>query len=186
MADRTYLAAPRIPQGAVSGLVARSDATGRIVWGRVDEVGLGQMPRAEARNNANQSIPDNTPTAVIFSGGDNFDTRTMHDTAVNPERIVIPTAGLYVVTANVRFAAGAGSVGYRTALLRLNGVTVLCELTVAAITARTFQHVNLTDQHALVAADYLEVVVQHTQGAAIDVQSGAGQTVFSAAMVQGT
>lgn len=103
------------PGAIVSGTTILS------TWGnavRNAEQYLANPPSCHAYHNATQSIPNNAVTAVALNT-ERYDTDAMHDTVTNNSRITIKTAGLYVIYANVVFAASTA--GQRTLQLTLNG-----------------------------------------------------------------
>lgn len=50
------------------------------------------------------SLPNNATVVVTFDS-ERYDTDGMHSTSVNPSRITVNTAGLYIVTAHVAFSS---------------------------------------------------------------------------------
>lgn len=81
-------------------------------------------PRAKIVAAANQTLNNDTITTVTFAGGVvSYDTNGMADLANN--RLVIKTAGLYVIHGRLGFAFNAA--GARGGLLWLNGATYLAE-----------------------------------------------------------
>lgn len=70
---------------------------------------------ARVKRTSDQSIPDNSITAIIFDT-ENYDNDNMWTAAPNPERITIQTAGIYLVIGQVHWAAHAA--GFRALLLQ--------------------------------------------------------------------
>ena len=66
-----------------------------------------------------QNLGANTPAEVVFTDADVFDPHNWHDPSVNPENIVVGEAGLFLIYAQVNFAAIAAAAG------DLNSVTLL-------------------------------------------------------------
>src|SRR5690242_2498740 len=76
-------------------------------------------PAAQARRTTAQSIPNNTPTVMLFDTED-FDTDTMHSTSVSTSRLTCNTAGTYKVEAYIPF--DGATAGIRDARITKNGV----------------------------------------------------------------
>jgi len=96
----------------------------------------------------------------------------MHSISVNPSRITLPVAGLYLAGATVEFATG--NTGYRIMGLELNRIADLdrnwysiSQLPVAAGGPLTVM--GLTGMFRANAGEYIEVSVLHTQGASLNV-----------------
>lgn len=67
---------------------------------------------------SSQSIAHATPTNIGFTA-ESYDTDTMHSTSVDTHEVVIPGAGVWVVTCTVTFAADA--TGFRALTLYADG-----------------------------------------------------------------
>jgi len=72
---------------------------------------------------ASQSIPHNAFTALSFTAADEIDTDDMHSTSVNPSRITINTAGVYMVSGLLNWGASANGTD-RVASVFKNGSEV--------------------------------------------------------------
>jgi hypothetical protein len=126
----------------------------------------------DLRKSANQSISNNTSTAISFDV-ENYDSDGFHDNATNNTRITIPSgkAGKYLFTFTVRFAGN--TTNRRDLLFRINGsdsgnlmrTQVLSDGGLALIYNASV-HLNLS------VADYVEMAVVQTSGGALDVDSG--------------
>ena len=77
-------------------------------------------PACSIKETTAQSLADNTSTAMT-SNEENFDNDSMHSTVTNTSRITIQTAGRYLISATVAFAAN--TVGVRYIAFRVNGTT---------------------------------------------------------------
>jgi hypothetical protein len=84
-------------------------------------------------------------------------------------RLTIVKDGLYLIGANIAYAANAD--GIRTVNLRKNGTTYIGSLAVSSSGGGTPTYVTVSTTKKLVATDYLEVSAFHTAGGAIDVTS---------------
>ena len=78
-------------------------------------------PCARVYHNANQSIPNATPTFLAFNS-EFFDNDGIHDNVTNNERLTCKTAGKYLVIGQVRWNSIAG--GRRQIGILLNSTEV--------------------------------------------------------------
>lgn len=142
-------------------LQADSAATPGVAW-KATDIGC-RIKRTTA-----QTIANDTVTAVAFDATDEYDTDTMHDTVTNNNRITFNTAGKYIVGTSIRWTANA--TGYRSVLIRINGVTGIVQSRLMAVTdasVATDQNVELIYNFA--ANDYIEVMVRQLSGGNLDV-----------------
>lgn len=125
-------------------------------------------PHVLAHHDANQSVNNDTSTTLAFNS-ERFDVGGCHSTVTNNSRLTVPSGegGRYLIGANIEFAADAD--GYRQVLFVLNGTTTIGGhrgpggATVTTIVS------TVVPLYTLAAGDYVEVVVRHTAGAAINV-----------------
>jgi hypothetical protein len=125
-------------------------------------------PRCQGNRTSAQSISDATDTAIAFSTADTYDIGGMHDTATNNTRFTVPSggAGLYDIRAYGEWAAGA--TGSRTLKLRTNGATVFWQVKDPVPNGSLTMIQNIAGSVPLVATDYIELVVIHGQGTALN------------------
>lgn len=127
-------------------------------------------------HDANQSINNNTLTTLAFNS-ERYDPTpyAMHSTVTNNSRITCVVPGRYYIGASIRWAVATG--GRRLVRIRLNGTTdiVLAE-SGSLIDASTVAAQPYGTEYGLVAGDYLEVLVLHTQGAALNVEVQAAHS----------
>jgi hypothetical protein len=118
-------------------------------------------------NSASISIPNSADTVLTFDS-ELFDNDTMHSTSSNTGRITIAHAGLYLITAFVRFADNA--TGRRTMLIQCNGGSFIAGQQVQSVTSDS-EGTVLTASAVYDAEvnDYFQVVVNQTSGGALDV-----------------
>lgn len=64
-------------------------------------------PMASAYTNGTQTLTSGTWTILTNFGAEDFDTDAMHDNTTNNGRITFKTAGVYLVTLNIGWAANA-------------------------------------------------------------------------------
>lgn len=144
----------------------------RMVWVCRGAAGWSQQGgvndiSVRVHNTANQSIPNDTTTAITFDTEDH-DTDTMHSTVSNTGRITFTTAGKYVVMCQVRLAANAGG-SVRDLVMTKNGTTPIGTDRIVANTAAAFLHIPIMYNFA--AADYIELTVYHDAGVAINAEA---------------
>jgi hypothetical protein len=137
---------------------------------------------ARLGSNASKSIPHATWTALTFNT-EIWDEDELHSLFTNADRLTIRTAGVYLITAQVRFAANM--IGTRELQIRLNGSTTLaladCQATAQA---NGLTYLNLVTLWKLMVGDYLSTVVYQTSGVALSVESaGAFSPAFMAARI---
>lgn len=133
----------------------------------IEGVSVPTPPRCHAFQSVAQSIPNNTSTAVLL-GGEQVDNNGIHSTSVNPSRMTIVTPGRYRCIGQAAFAANA--TGYRIVYLSRNGGAV------AQSRGNAISIVSLQQAYAEIlcsAGDYIEMDVQHTAGAALNLIVGA-------------
>lgn len=148
-------------------------------WGdtvRDDLEFLIQPPSCRIVRSSTQSISNLTLTAVNFNAADSWDTDALHDTVTNNNRITIPSGlgGKYLCIANVIF--GASATGDRFVEWRVNGTTEYRGQFVKSATATT--ELNYSAIISLSAGDYLEVMVYHSAGGALNIDSAWAQVLF--------
>jgi hypothetical protein len=130
-------------------------------------LGSSPPPAARVYNSANISINASTFTALTFNS-ERYDNGSLHSTSANTGRLTAPITGLYLIGASVEWAGN--TTGDRFASIQLNGATTI---------ARVAQRANagagntVTQEpgcpYQLTAGDYVEVVVIHDAGVALNV-----------------
>lgn len=121
---------------------------------------------ARVYHNIDQSVPDNTLTALAFNS-QRYDTDTIHDTVVLNSHLTCKTAGKYAITGHVYFDSGA--VTWRVMIIRLNGVTDIARQIGWCGAAAGF-YFSVATIYQLAVSDFVELVVYQNTGAAIDVK----------------
>ena len=137
---------------------------------------------ARLGSDTGQSIPHAAWTALTFNT-EVWDEDELHSLTTTTDRLTIHTAGVYLITAQVRFAANMA--GTRELQIRLNGTTTLALADcLATAQANGLVYLNLVTLWKLVAGDYLSGVVYQTSGGALYVESaGALSPAFMAARI---
>lgn len=124
-------------------------------------------PRCRVYRNSDQTISTSTDTAIAF-GQERFDVGGMHSTSTNTSRVTIPSggAGLYLLTASVRWAGNA--TGYRTLSITVNGApgtgTTIVDESILSIGAGAGTRQTVTTMYQMAAGDYAEVYVWQNSG----------------------
>lgn len=127
---------------------------------------------AYAANSNSQSVNDSTATVVNLDS-ELFDTDGFHSTSSNTGRITIPTGkgGKYLVVGQVALGAGNGT-GAREIYLMKNGTTTYLYTNYPMPNSLnfypTFMQINIIVD--LVATDYIQMMIAHNQGTALNVR----------------
>lgn len=125
---------------------------------------LGAVPACRVFHNTTQSIAHNTAQDLVFNS-ERFDPDNLHSTATNTERITIAVAGVYVVTAHVRFTS-ASDYTRLDGLLLVNGtVGIDFDRNDNPGTQNTARVVRLSASWKFAAGDYVTVNVTQVNGA---------------------
>ena len=129
---------------------------------------LAETPSCSAVIAAATSITDSLFTTVGMTDTDEWDNDNMHDTATNPSRITIRTAGRYIIQGYGQWAASA--TGARFFDIRKNAGTqgaLRIQSTVQNLPASTiFQ--NITGLVDCAVNDYLELYIYQNSGGALN------------------
>lgn len=137
------------------------------------------QPRCRVYNNTNQSVNNDTDTALTFDTED-FDVGGLHSTSANTSRITIPTGGdgLYLIVAHAFFATN--STGYRRFYFQKNGSAHGSAVEVDG-DAGNADLLGVSNQLLvpLVATDYIEAFVRQTSGGALTVGAGGTSRIFA-------
>jgi hypothetical protein len=167
---KTYNTIPTTTTGSVYTAAAHNNIVTNVNNYRVP-------PACAAYNNATQSIANATAVAVALNA-EYYDTDGMHDTVTNNSRITIATDGIYVVTGNVLF--DIGGTGIRDIAIYKNGTTTYRGAGTNNMSASFFTDLSVASTMSLVAGDYIQLYVYHTQGTAINVRGDANGVHFAA------
>lgn len=126
---------------------------------------LAVIPSARIRRTTTQSIANSSQTKVIFNT-ELFDTDNIADIAGANDRLVIQTAGVYMLTAAAEWASNF--TGYRDLEIHLNGAT--SPVLASGRHAGQGSGVNSVTTFArLSVSDFLTMHVLQTSGAALNV-----------------
>jgi hypothetical protein len=137
------------------------------VWNQdiVDNITfLANPPSVKVYNSGNQSIPDNVDTALTWTNELWDTTGSMWAASPNPTRLVIPVAGLYLVTGSCALASAADyNHGYIYALL--NGTTQLPLASYQHNAGSGRFNLNYVAHHKFAVSDYIELYVNQDNAA---------------------
>lgn len=120
----------------------------------------GYTEGARAHHTAAQSIPNATWTNLALNS-ERYDTDAIHDPVVNNSRLTCKTAGKYIITSSIMFAASA--IGERHSRIRLNNLVNIVNQNYDTMAAGT-PIIFLSTIYALIVGDYLEVGVWQNTG----------------------
>lgn len=132
---------------------------------RANEEVLVDPPACSVYNSSAVSLSNDTAT-VLNADTENYDNDSMHSTVTNTSRITIQTAGRYLLTAAVGFAANA--TGNRSIEFKLNGVALSGGTLLASSGSTNSTAIVLTRTLVLAAADYVEVTATQRSGGALN------------------
>lgn len=126
-----------------------------------DVTDLENVPVAAISNGGTQSVAANTVTLVLM------DTLDLDKGQINPalptDRIIIERPGVYRASAMLPWAnVGSGASGYRSALIYLNGVTIVGSDQRAAFNGAPIIHSVVGKPFAAVAGDYADLRALHS------------------------
>jgi len=122
---------------------------------------------ARAYNDAAISIPNDTDTYLTFNS-ESYDTDTIHDASTNTGRLTCKTAGKYLIMANIAFYPDND--GIRVIQIRLNRTTTIARVQSLPVTGFNSMQIVSTI-YPLSVNDYVEVMVYHNGGAALDIEA---------------
>lgn len=139
---------------------------------------LANPPACRVYHSIAQSLTTGTLTGLVFNS-ERWDTHGFHSTTTNTHLLTAPVAGLYVITASIRYAtSGAGT---RYVEFYLNGATVIASKRWSPV---TFAENDLSTTYKLAIGDTVQFRAFQDSGVTLNVES-LGQTSpeFSATWV---
>lgn len=123
--------------------------------------------RARAYNNADISIASGVATVVTLNS-ERWDTEAMHSTSTFTSRLTAQSAGSYSIVANASF--DINGTGFRFVSIMLNNTTTLATTTIPAVSGN-YTNIATTTTWDMGVGDYVEMVVAHSAGTAIDLRT---------------
>lgn len=152
----------------------------KLAASSVDSTQIGTLPGARVYRSTAQSINNTTSTALIFDT-DRFNGpagNELWDSGVNPERLVAPVSGVYVITGHVEWASD--NTGIRTLSVRYNGTTNIASLSATAISGSAHRQ-SVSTVFFLTTSDYVTLVGYQSSGGALNANSSSSYSAeFSA------
>jgi hypothetical protein len=125
---------PYTDPGAVTTGTTITSTWGNAV--RNAEQFLANPPIVCAVNGSGQTLTSGADTALTFTAADEIDTDNMHSTSTSTDRLVMNTAGVYIVSLTlVEFASNA--TGVRYVRFYKNSATLVAETRVAPVSGNT-------------------------------------------------
>jgi hypothetical protein len=131
-------------------------------------IGTGSGKSVRVYDGSTQSISNNSRTAVAFDT-ENYDTDTMHDASTNNDRLIAKTAGKYIITGNIGFAANA--TGEREAWIYHSADGDIAAATRAAEGDRT-NYMSVTTAYDMAVDEYVVLQVYQNSGGSLSVNNG--------------
>ena len=128
---------------------------------------------ARVYNNANISIPDDTPTALTFNA-ERWDTDEIHSTVSNTSRLTCKTAGKYLIIGNIQWVSEDADTR-RSVLIKINGTTYI-STTDSDSGANATSAQNTTTIYDLAVDDYVELFVLQASGGSLNVRYNANMS----------
>ncbi|MBA7588911.1 hypothetical protein ES708_30982 [subsurface metagenome] len=132
----------------------------------------GYTEGARAYHSLDQSIPNNTATALAFNS-ERYDTDAIHDPVTNNSRLTCKTAGIYLIVGQATFYTSI--YGERYITIVANGGTDLAAQQWATPQAG-WNMMHVSTIYNLAVDDYVELVVYHTRGNSLDILSWGNYT----------
>lgn len=170
---------PYVKQTWIDGNPANSASAAR--FGVLEEgiLDVSQAPAVHVTHSTTQSVTSATPLTLAFNT-ERFDqaggvASTQHDTVTNNSRLTCLYAGIYLVTANIEWAANV--TGYRRlAIIHSSGANLADVIMMAVTTAAvpTRQYVGVLT--SLAVNEYVTVTVDQNSGGALNVTSTANNS----------
>lgn len=133
-------------------------------------------PYAEVAHSANQSIPNNTDTALNWNS-EFADTDGGHDTVTNNTRYTAQTSGIFLCQAHAAFAGNA--TGKRDIMFRRNDGIVYGRNGMMPNSAAN-AYISTAAYVPMTAGMYVEAMVYQNSGGSLNIDQslGSGQRMF--------
>ncbi len=140
-----------------------------------------KIPICQLKLPANQSIPTDVNTAVLFgAGSENIDTHGFHSTATNTDRVIPNVPGYYMVQCHVSWATS--SLGNRRLFPSKNGVP-----DIGAMMSGDASQLSFTAQRIYAfngTTDYASMIVYQTAGIALNIAGSTATNIGNRAMLE--
>jgi hypothetical protein len=159
-------AAKKLLAGPISGAAATP------AFRLLETTDLPLLDGARVYHDDDQHINVNTQTTLSFNS-ERYDNGGLHSTVTNNSRLTAQKAGVYLITCNIAWEAGAGQI--RNLSLKLNATTWLAR-NYEYLVFEDEHHLSLTTLYKLAANDYVQVLVFHDVVGGLDILQGANFT----------
>lgn len=137
-------------------------------------------PCCRVFNNAAISIPNNSITTLSYNN-ERYDTDNIHDNVTNPNRLTCQTAGKYIITLNLGFAANV--TGYRGGYINVSGITVASQVT-NAVSATDRTYLTVATEYQMAVGDFADSQAFQNSGGALNLDAVTALTQeFSMALI---
>lgn len=124
-----------------------------------DALLVARMPKVRAALWLSQNVSRNVHTPINFNATHYEDIASMHDTAINPSRLVAPLKGIYRVTLHAHFVSSSTSTNFLM-YIRPSNSTIDYAQVPMPLFAYTASHLaTTTEEIPLDEGDYVEGVV---------------------------
>lgn len=165
----------RLTAGSLNGIV-------QAIGENIDDIAaLQALPDfAVVDEGANQTIPDDTDTAVSFSHAI-YDTNTIWDEN-QPTKLTAAKTGTYWSHGAIEYAADAD--GYRQLAIRKEGADIQTLARIPSLGASVTTPVQVGAYVYLAQGESIELVTRHTAGAALDILAANGGPRFGMHLVR--
>lgn len=161
--------------GAAKQFIGWDVGTGIWIPRAIVDADLPASKRVKATKSGATSIATAALTAVPFDAEAYDDATPMHDNATNNTRLTAATAGIYLVTGSLVYAAAAGGT-IREAIIRKGGATVYGGQQAPPGGGAIRSDVTVAAQVDLAAAEYVELLAYQDSGAGLNVETSNGTT----------
>jgi hypothetical protein len=151
---------------AAGGALAGTYPNPVLAPGSVVPAAFGAIPQVLARRSTGLAILNLTTTYIPLPSED-FDTANMHDTSVEPECVRPPIAGVYSITASVRWKANAA--GTRIIAINADGILPTSSYVVAVTGGRPTDQ-NIATLMKLPAGVCVKLLTYQDSGSSVDLE----------------
>lgn len=169
--DGTQTVILGIPLAVTSGGTGQGTCSaGQLLIGSGSNTAAwGTPPGARVYNDAAESIPNLTATALTFDQ-ERYNNGAMHSTGTKPSRLTASQSGVYMLTGHAQFANNA--TGYRSIQIWLNASTIIAQHDFLSLINQA-QNMSIATLWHLSATDYVELRVVQTSGGALNIVAAA-------------
>ncbi len=161
----------QVTTGAGDNRILTSDAVGNAIWEAPANFNSG----LESRMTVTQSIPNDTPTKLIFSTESTDDANAHNVTTGN---WTIPSSGFYHIYATLGFNDIINAGTYVRMIVYKNGIVWRTSTSVLGFTS-VFNKFDIAVDTKLIQGDVISIYVNQASGGSVQVGASAGSVYFS-------